>query len=412
MKPGYHLFECFGVELEYMIVHRESLDVFPAADRVLHAVTGAYDSEVEIGDLAWSNELALHVIELKTNGPAASLDGLAEKFQASVARINGILAKHDAMLMPTAMHPWMDPMRETKLWPHEYNAVYESFNRIFDCRGHGWSNLQSAHLNLPFATDEEFGRLHAAIRLLMPILPALAASSPIMDGAPTGLMDTRLETYRKNSAKVPSISGRVIPEAVFSRADYESDILHSIYRDLEPYDPDGILRYEWANARGAIARFDRSAIEIRTLDVQECPLADLAGIDLIVGALRGLVGERWATFEQQKQWGTDALAEMHLRVIREGGDARIGDAAYVASFGMDAASDATVAQLWRYLRSVSDVSENMSGAHAEARRVLVEDGCLSQRIVKALGAKTDRDSIEGVYRRLCACLAEGSMFHA
>jgi hypothetical protein len=32
-----------------------------------------------------------------------------------------------------------------------------------------------------------------------------------------------------------------------------------------------VLRHEWVNARGAIARFDRSAIEIRVLDVAECP---------------------------------------------------------------------------------------------------------------------------------------------
>ena len=100
MKPAYHLFDCFGVELEYMIVRRDTLDVFPAADRVLHAVAGAYDSEVEIGEIAWSNELALHVIELKTSGPASALTGLAAKFQDSVRRINAILAEHDAMLMP------------------------------------------------------------------------------------------------------------------------------------------------------------------------------------------------------------------------------------------------------------------------------------------------------------------------
>ena len=36
-------------------------------------------------------------------------------------------------------------------------------------------------LNLPFSSDEEFGRLHAAIRLLLPLLPALAASSPLVE---------------------------------------------------------------------------------------------------------------------------------------------------------------------------------------------------------------------------------------
>src|SRR5690606_17301416 len=140
----------------------------------------------------------------------------------------------------------------------------------------GWANLQSVHLNLPFDGDEEFGRLHAAIRLVLPILPALAASSPLKDGHYTGLKDTRLDVYQSNQRKVPSIAGRVVPEQVFTQKDYEEQILQRNYQDIAPYDPEGILQDEWLNSRGAIARFQRNAIEIRVLDIQECPAADLA----------------------------------------------------------------------------------------------------------------------------------------
>ncbi len=246
---AYHLFQAFGVELEYMIVDTETLNVCPITDRVLHEVAGDYLSEIEIDQLAWSNELALHVLELKTNGPAPALTPLADLFQAHVRKINNLLRPMGAQLMPTAMHPWMDPDRELKLWPHEYNPVYEAYHRIFDCRGHGWSNLQSIHLNLPFASDEEFGRLHAAIRLLLPIMPALAASSPVIGGKVTGLADNRMEVYRHNSDRVPSIAAHVIPEPVYTKGDYERYILHPMYGDIAPLDPLGILRHEWLNAR-------------------------------------------------------------------------------------------------------------------------------------------------------------------
>lgn len=85
--------------------------------------------------MCWSNELVLHVIELKTNGPARSLSGLAEKFQENVEEINRRLAGFGARLMPSAMHPWMDPHQETRLWSHEYSPVYEAYNRIFGCQG-------------------------------------------------------------------------------------------------------------------------------------------------------------------------------------------------------------------------------------------------------------------------------------
>lgn len=45
------LFEGFGVELEYMIVDSQTLNVRPIADHVLHHVAGRYQSEVERGRL-------------------------------------------------------------------------------------------------------------------------------------------------------------------------------------------------------------------------------------------------------------------------------------------------------------------------------------------------------------------------
>jgi len=90
MSEQYHLFEVFGVELEYMIVDAASLDVRPITDRVLHEVAGEYLSEIEMGKISWSNELALHVIELKTNGPASSLTGLSAEFQSHVGNVNAV----------------------------------------------------------------------------------------------------------------------------------------------------------------------------------------------------------------------------------------------------------------------------------------------------------------------------------
>lgn len=124
------LFEGYGVELEYMIVDAETLDVRPIADRVIAAEHGSIDNEIERGAFAWSNELARHVIEFKTNGPAAGLAGLAEGFEREVARSEEILAPLGARLLPTAMHPWMDPARELDIWPHGGREIYAAFTRL------------------------------------------------------------------------------------------------------------------------------------------------------------------------------------------------------------------------------------------------------------------------------------------
>lgn len=411
------LFEGFGIELEYMIVDAETLAVKPIADKLIHGETGAYDDVVR-GPIGWSNELVAHVIELKTNGPAASLGELWRPFADEVAYINQKLRPLGAQLMPTGMHPFMHPDKEMVLWPHESSEIYARFDQIFNCKGHGWSNLQSCHINLPFRGDEEFGALHAAIRLLLPILPALAASSPLVEGKATGIADNRLAFYRNNAMRVPSVSGQVVPEQAFTRKDYEMNILARIYQDLAPFDPDGILQHEWANARGAIARFDRDAIEIRVLDVQECPKADIAIATAVVAVLKAVMGQRWLDLPAQKKVATKPLGALFARVANEGGACTIESADYLAAFGLGHRERLTAGELWQHL--IDTVWPKQANVAPEVRAALgtiLTQGNLSRRIDRLLGpAPRGGKGGQGygqkqreIYEQLCRCLAEGRM---
>ena len=400
------LFQGFGIELEYMIVDRESLAVRPLADALIAAEVGRPEAEIERGAMAWSNELARHVIELKTHGPAPSLAGLAAAFQDEVRHADTLLAPLGARLMPTAMHPTMDPTREFERWPHEHGEVYSAFDRIFDCTGHGWSNLQSVHLNLPFAGDDEFGRLHAAVRALLPALPALAASSPLREGRVTGLLDTRLAVYRDNARRVPSVTGLVIPEPVFTREAYQREILDPIYADLAPLDPEGALRFEWVNARGAIARFDRSALEIRVLDVQECPAADLAIAALVVAVLRDLTSARGARAEALRKLDTRALARGLEAAAARGDAARVEDPAWAEALDLpDGGLD--LGEVWRRLAARHLAAAPPPPELEEPLAVILEEGPLARRILSRLGADTSPEHVHHVYGELCSCLAEG-----
>lgn len=403
-----HLFEGFGVELEYMIVDADSLAVRPIADEVLKAVAGKIVDNVDRpGGITWSNELALHVLELKGTKPLPKLSGWAEEFQKNVDHINEVLRPMKARLMPTAMHPWMNPHTEMKIWPHEYSAVYEAFNRIFDCRGHGWANLQSVHLNLPFANDEEFGKLHAAIRFLLPILPALTASSPIVEGHVTGYLDTRMEVYRKNSARIPSVAGAIIPEQAFTREEYEEKILKRMYADVAPHDPEGILQDEFLNARGAIARFSRGAIEIRVLDVQECPQVDLAVCSFLVEVLKLLLADPVRVY-LMREYPTEQLHELLLLSIRDGGNAEIIDPEYASILGMKRTPGWCLELVWADL--FERVARNLDREARHAIEIICEQGSLARRILEALGNTPTGDRIAQVYRRLCRCLKTGQMF--
>jgi gamma-glutamyl:cysteine ligase YbdK (ATP-grasp superfamily) len=413
------LFEGYGIEAEYMIVDRQTLAVRPIADKVLAAARhyggralADDQGEIEFGDTGWSNELVLHVVELKTDGPTADLAGLPALFQRDVERINAILAADGAMLMPTAMHPFMQPHAEMKLWPHGNSDVYEAYNRIFDCRGHGWSNLQSVHINLPFKDDDEFGRLHAAIRLALPLLPALAASSPIYEGKASGRLDSRLEFYRQNQRRIPVITGQVIPEAAFSRGEYDEKIFQKIFEKIRPHDPAGILQHEWLNSRGAIARFDRHAIEIRVLDIQESPLADLAVVTAVVSLVKALVDGRWVSSAAQKKWPTEPLAELFTRTLATAEQTVIDDRDFLLLFGLKTVR-ATAGELWRHI--VADLlrwGDYPVSAFETPLRHILERGPLARRILAAVGPESAPARVTGVYRRLCDELARGGLFDA
>ena len=402
------LFEGFGIEIEYMIVDSETLDVRPIADRVIEAKHGSVESEIERGAMACSNELARHLIELKTNGPAPRLSGLAEGFAGEVERIEALLAPLGARLMPTGMHPWMDPSREFQIWPHEGRPIYQAFDRIFDCRGHGWANLQSTHLNLPFANDEEFGRLHAAVRAILPILPALAASSPFVEGSHAGTLDARIDFYRTNARRVPSVTGQVIPEPVFDRSGYQA-LLESIYADLGPLDPAGTLRHEWVNARGCIARFDRMALEIRLLDVQECPRADLAIAAAVSSTARALSDPAAAHQARLRGLETGRLVQILALTAAEAESAKVEDREYLRALGLDGGTR-FAGEVWSALVERHVAPDPQASEHLAPLEVILEEGCLSRRILRSTGRGPTRDALTATYRKLCDSLRKGRLF--
>lgn len=408
--PRIHLFQGYGIELEYMLVDRNTLDVKPITDELIRHETGAYQSDFENGMVTWSNELVLHVVELKSTTPESNFNALENAFAENVKRVNAILASWDAMLMPTAAHPFMDPLTETKIWPHENNEVYNVYNRIFDCRGHGWSNLQSTHLNLPFYDDEEFAKLHAAVRLVLPLLPGLCASSPILDGRLTGMMDTRLKFYKTNQLKIPSITGKVIPEAVFSKRNYLNTIYDKIKSDISSYDPDSVLNPIWVNSRGAIPRFDRGSIEIRIMDIQECPAADMAIIALVVETIKALVNEKFMDVESQMKWKTDFLSQLLDKTSERAQEVVIDNRDYLQVFGFPGTS-ANISELWSHISGRLARQGNVAVTTGKPElHTILKEGTLSQRMIRSLGKDPSRGKITELYRHLCDCLAQNKMF--
>ena len=245
---------------------------------------------------------------------------------------------------------------------------------------------------------------------MLPVIPALAAASPICESLPSGFSDTRLEAYRTNAIRIPSMTGEVIPEPFFSRSEYEEKILAPLYRDLAPYDTGKILREEWANARGAIARFERNTIEIRVIDSQETPSADLAVAAAVIGAVKLLTQEHFSPLREQKKWTVAPLHTILLDAIKKGERSVVSDAGYLRMLGVDG-GPCTARDIWKKL--VETIKRNdpaWIAPHQTVLEQILTQGTLSSRILKALRSDGSVKRIGEVYRKLCECLQSGQLF--
>jgi carboxylate-amine ligase len=302
----------------------------------------------------------------------------------------------------------MNPFADTKLWPHDNNEVYALYDKIFNSKGHGWSNLQSTHLNLPFHGDDEFAKLHAACRLILPLLPALCASSPLLDCKLSGMLDTRLHYYKTNQATIPIITGMIIPENIYSYDEYKNHVYLPIGKAIAPHDPETILDPVWVNSRGAMARFDRGSIEIRVMDIQECPGADMAIVSTVIEILQLIVDEKLMPLDQQMKMDTESLASIFDQAAVTGFATQVDDFRYLKFFGIK--TTVSIKEIWIKLLEKIPATTSYQKSNREIINTIISKGSLSDRIISALENDVSEQRIKKIYHQLSVCLAENKLF--
>jgi len=218
-----------------------------------------------------------------------------------------------------------------------------------------------------------------------------------------------MEMYRTNSSKIPLITGQVIPEAVFTQEQYEEVILQPIYRALDPFDPEKILQEEWVNARGAIARFERNTIEIRVIDVQESPFADIAIAAAVVDNVKMLVEEECSSYVKQKGVPLESLVSIFLNTIKNGENTLVNDDVYLSAIGLPAKAY-TAGEIWEklILKSIERDTIVTSDYHRILKTIL-DQGTLSTRILKITGPSPHKQTVVALCNELCDCLRDGKM---
>jgi gamma-glutamyl:cysteine ligase YbdK (ATP-grasp superfamily) len=296
----------------------EELDALPIVDKIIKNFHGRVVNFVELPNFTFGKEIQLHVMEIKPNMPFRLPENFEETMHAAVLTLTDFIERrYGAHLLGAGMHPLLK-LEQTGVWPHRHKKIYGAYSKVFNLNQHGWLNIQSFQLNIPYSSEKSAVFMHNMLAEICAYLPAISASSPIYEGKLGENVDNRLHFYILNQKEVPSITGDVIPEYVSSFKEYEKKIIGRYSLDLAKAHVDECLFCkDWVNSRGAVFRFDRKAIEIRVMDEQECVKSDVALSCFIRALLRGLM-EGKAEFLSH-----EILVKDFNSVMRMGLDAKV-----------------------------------------------------------------------------------------
>lgn len=362
-----------GPEHEFSI-NNDFFEPQPIADKLIKKIRGRVANEAKLKSAIVGKELQKHVIELKPRRPFESLVEFEEKMQAGLEELLSYLDGYK--LLGLGMHPLLD-LKNALVWDHRDRKIYEAYDRLFNIRQHGWLNIQSFQLNFSYKNEKEAIEIHNKLRILIPFLVAVTASSPICEGRSL-FVDSRLYFYRINQINIPIICNDVIPEKIRSFGEYKA-ILEKIYDELRSMGAE-ILCAEWVNSRGVILRFTRKCIEVKVMDEQECIKSDVAIAAFISSVLRTELKE---------------LSEVELRAK------------------LDSAMENGTKNLKPELREL--MRKAYENADQEERKYLrivehrIEKGSLGERILENLKEFT-REEIIKVCEKLSKCLEKNKVF--
>ncbi|MEN6396289.1 MAG: glutamate-cysteine ligase family protein, partial [Methanoregula sp.] len=202
-----------GTEHEYS-VNDEHFTALPVSDQIIKSICGSFESEILFGEVKLGKELQKTVLEFLPRVPASGPAALETMLMAGIRKFYTIFpARYH--LLGLGMHPTVT-LDRIAVWDHDEGEYYETYDRLFNIRQHGWLNIQALQVNLSYAGEKDLLMQYNRIRTLIPYLIALTASSPMVEGRLTGAMDNRLLYYRENQKEIPQICNGIIPERIKS----------------------------------------------------------------------------------------------------------------------------------------------------------------------------------------------------
>src|SRR5271154_1907515 len=347
-----------GVEEEFAILDPATLDMQPRFEQ-LRAAAKREDPFLAEGV---TGELIASEIEIISGVGVDLSDALAHQRE----RRRGLFAlasAEGAALGATGTHPWADYREQSVIDTEHYHRVEEGLKYV------AWrNNTFSLHVHLGVRDIDRAVRVCDHLRPVLPLLLAISANSPFLDGRDSGLHSARTQSFTKSFPRCG------VPDAFGGWRAYR-EYIEFLQRTRSIVE----FTQVWWSVR---PHFSFGTVEVRVCDVQATAQESDALAALMVACIAQAIRDvdEGVPFEDP---APRLIEENMWRAIRFGLDGRLIDLELAGEYPARAAIEGRAA--WaapiRAPLGIDPVFPERNGAQRQRR--LIESGATLQEAFTA-----------------------------
>jgi glutamate---cysteine ligase / carboxylate-amine ligase len=177
-----------GIEEEFAILEPATLDLVPRFEQ-LRARAGERDQL--LAD-AITGELISSEIEI-VSGRGENLADALTRQRERRRRLFALAAEESAALGATGTHPWADYREQPIIDTEHYRRVEQGLKYV------AWrNNTFSLHVHVGVNDIDRAVQICDRLRPVLPLLLAVSANSPYLDGRDSGLHSARTQSFTRN----------------------------------------------------------------------------------------------------------------------------------------------------------------------------------------------------------------------
>jgi glutamate---cysteine ligase / carboxylate-amine ligase len=288
-----------GLEEEFAVLDAETLDMVPRFEELRD---GAHADPVLAESI--SGELIRSEIEIRS-GRGTSLSDALERQRSARAALFALAARHGIALGSTGTHPWADYREQSFIQTEHYRLVSESLQYVAKR-----NNTFSLHVHVGVRDLDRAVKVCDRLRPVLPLLLAVSANSPYVDGRDSGLHSARTQTFTKSFPRCG------VPDAFGGWPQYR-EYLEFLLKT------GSIVKYQqvWWSVR---PHTDFGTVEVRICDAQ----TSAAESDALAAVIVACVAQAARDIDDRVPFADPAprLVEENMwRAIRHGMDGKLID---------------------------------------------------------------------------------------